>query len=166
LAGRDGGQVPCHVGGDPAAEGKTLEQRVRRQPVRAVDAGARDLTAGVEPGHRAAAVEVGRHTTRRVMAGGNDRDQLGHRCDAVRAAGGEHGRETLLPALFPQLAAVEPHVRSAGLPHPAHDRLGDHVARCEVGQLVLALHEAHAVVVDEEGSFAAHGFGDERLLAA
>ena len=69
------------------------------------------------------------------------------------------------PERVPQVAGVEPHVRLAGLDHPAGDRLGDHVAGCEVGKRVLALHEAVAVEVDEEGALAAHCLGDQRLLA-
>ena len=54
----------------------------------------------------------------------------------------------------------------AGLAHPGDDRAGHDVARREVGERVLALHEPHARLVDEEGALAAHGLGDERLLAA
>ena len=50
--------------------------------------------------------------------------------------------------------------------HPAHDRLGDHVARREVGELVDALHEPVALEVDEERALAADRLGDQRLLAA
>ena len=68
-----------------------------------------------------------------------------------------------------QVPGVQPHVRAAGLDHPAHDRLGDHVARREVGELVLALHEAGAPLlrqsVDQERALAAHRLGDQRLLA-
>ena len=54
----------------------------------------------------------------------------------------------------------------AGLAHPGDDRPGHDVARREVGELVLPLHEPLARVVDEEGTLAAHRLGDERLLAA
>ena len=99
------------------------------------------------------------------MLGGRDRDQLGDRVDAVLAADAEDGREAPLPELGAEVAGVEPHVRLAGLDHPAGDGLGHHVARGEVGQLVLALHEAVALEVDEEGALAADGLGDQRLLA-
>ncbi len=57
-------------------------------------------------------------------------------------------------------------MRLPGLVHPAGDRLGDHVAGREVGELVLALHEAVALEVDEERPLAADGLADQRLLAA
>ena len=49
--------------------------------------------------------------------------------------------------------------------HAAHDALGDDVAGRELGQLVLARHEADAVGVDEVGALAAYRLGDQRLLA-
>ena len=54
----------------------------------------------------------------------------------------------------------------AGLAHPGDDGAGHDVAGREVGERVLALHEAHARLVDEEGALAADRLGDERLLAA
>ena len=99
------------------------------------------------------------------MLGRGDRDQLGDRVDAVLAADAEDRREAPLPELRAEVAGVEPHVRLPGLDHPAGDGLGDHVARREVGELVLALHEAVALEVDEERALAAHGLGDQRLLA-
>ena len=54
----------------------------------------------------------------------------------------------------------------AGLDHAPGDRLRDDVAGRQVGQLVDALHEPVALPVDEEGTLAAHGLGDQRLLTA
>ena len=151
--------------GDPPGEDEAFEQRVGGQPVGAVDAAARDLAGGVEARHARSGREVGGHTAGGVVLGRRDRDQLGDRVDAVLAADGEDRREALLPELRAEVAGVEPHVRLAGLEHPAGDRLGDHVARREVGELVLALHEAVALEVDEEGALAADRLGDEGLLA-
>ncbi len=53
----------------------------------------------------------------------------------------------------------------AGLVHAAHDALGDDVAGGELGELVLADHEADAVRVDEVRALAADRLGDQRLLA-
>ena len=50
--------------------------------------------------------------------------------------------------------------------HPVDDGPRDHVTRREVGERVTSLHEPDPVAVDQEGALAAHGFGDERLLAA
>ena len=64
-----------------------------------------------------------------------------------------------------QMARVEPHVGLAGLVHPAGDRLGDDVARREIGQLVDPGHQPAALPVDQEGALATYGLGDQRLLA-
>ncbi len=78
--------------------------------------------------------------------------------------GSKHGGKAGGPCLLAELPPVEPHVLAPLLAHPPHDRLGHHIARRQVGELVLALQEAHPVVVDEECTFAADGFGHERLL--
>ena len=101
------------------------------------------------------------------MAGRGDRDQVGDRVDAVlRGRSPGWSGSGCSQNVGAEVPGVEPHVRVAGLVHPAGDRLGDHVARREVGELVHALHEAVALEVDEEGALAAHRLGDQRLLAA
>ena len=159
-------QLGGEHGGDPTREHQALEEAVGREPVGAVHAGAGDLAGRVEAGHVGAAPEVGPHAAAGVVAGGRDGDQVGDRVDAVGAGGGQDGREPALPELRAEVPGVEPHVRVPGLDHPAHDRLGHDVARRQVGQLVDALHEPVALEVDEEGALAAHGLGDQRLLAA
>ncbi len=168
VVGRRVGPRPELAGqhrGDPPGEHQPLEQRVGGQPVGAVDPGAGDLAGGVEAGYVAASLEVGAHAAGGVVAGRGDRDQVGHRVDAVGAGGGQDRGEPALPQLGAEVARVQPHVRVAGLVHPAGDRLGDHVARRQVGELVHALHEPVALEVDEERALAAHGLGDQRLLA-
>ena len=87
-----------HVG-DAAREDESLEQRVGGQPVRAVHAGAGGLAGRVEAGHVGAAPQVGADSAAGVVAGGRDRDQVGDGVDAVRAGGGQDGREPALPEL-------------------------------------------------------------------
>ncbi len=87
-----------------------------------------------------------------------------HGVDPDRAQRGEDRREPLLPHLGAELAGVEPHVLGPGLAHAAHDRLRDDVARGEVGERVLALHERDAGVVEQHRALAAHRLGDQRLL--
>ena len=66
----------------------------------------------------------------------------------------------------PNCSRVQPDVLGAGLAHAPQDRLGDHVARREVGQFVLAVHEPDAGVVDQERALAAHRLADQWLLPA
>ena len=63
------------------------------------------------------------------------------------------------------MTGVEVDVVGTGLAHPRHDRARHDVARRQVGHLVDALHEPHAVAVDEEPALAADRLADERLLA-
>ncbi len=49
----------------------------------------------------------------------------------------------------PNCSRVQPDVFGAGLAHASQDRLGDDVARREVGQFVLAVHEADTGVVHQ-----------------
>ena len=74
------------VVGDAVREDEALEQRVGREPVGAVHAGARALAARVEPLERGAAEQVGRDPAAGVVLGRGDRQQLGGRVEA-RARG-------------------------------------------------------------------------------
>ena len=83
-ADRRGGPLPHH---------QTLEQRVGRQPVRAVQAGPGDLADREQSGHGGAAVQVGEHAAAVVVRGRGDRDRVGGRVDAGQRAGRGHRRE-------------------------------------------------------------------------
>ena len=76
----------------PASEDEALEQRVRRQPVRAVDAGTGALAGCVETGQAGATVEVGDDAAHRVVGGRRDRDRLGRRVVALRQEAVHQGR--------------------------------------------------------------------------
>ena len=72
AAGRFARRAGLAERGEPGApaEDEALEQRVRGEPVRAVDAGRGALAGGVEPGHGGRAVEVGDDAADRVVRGG------------------------------------------------------------------------------------------------
>ena len=93
-----------------------------------------------------------------------DRDEVDCRVHTDLAQRPEDRGESAFPHLGAESAGVEPHVRRPRLAHASHDRLGDHVTRCQVHERVLPLHEAHTVVVAENSSFAAYGLAHERLL--
>lgn len=99
------------------------------------------------------------------MGGRGDRYGLGHRVEAVGAAGGEDRREAVLPHVGAEVPGVQVHVFGALLLHAAHDALGDDVPGRQFGQLVPADHEAGAVGVDQVGALAAYRLGDQGLLA-
>ncbi len=153
------------VGGDALGVDQALQEGVRREPVRAVHAGAGDLAARVQAGDGGPAAGVGADAARGVVGGRGDRDGLVDRVDAVGAAGGEDRREAVLPHVGAEVPGVEEHLLDVLLPHAAHDALGDDVPGRQFGEFVLADHEAYAVGVDQVGALTAHRLGDEGLLA-
>src|SRR5439155_9757576 len=119
-------------------EDEALEQRVRGEPVGAVDAGRGALAGGVKPRQRRAAVEVGDDAADGVVRGGGDRDRLGP--GVVTGALERRDQPGKARAIdWTQIQACNA---------LRHDRAGDDVAWCELGG------EAGAVVVDEERSYA------------
>ncbi|PKV87071.1 hypothetical protein BX283_4662 [Streptomyces sp. TLI_146] len=150
---------------DALGEDQALQEGVGGEPVGAVDAGAGDLAARVQPRDRGAAVQVGAHAAGGVVGGRGDRDRLGDRVDAVGAAGGQDGGEALFPHLGAEVPRVQVHVLGAPQLHLAGDRLGDDVARRQLGKLVLPEHEARPGGVDEMGALSPYRLGDQRLLA-
>ena len=91
LAAR--GQLGGQQVGAPPGRDEPLGDRVGGQPVRAVDAGARDLADRVEPGHARAPVEVGQHAAAGVVRGGRHRHGLPGQVEPGVAAGAEDAGE-------------------------------------------------------------------------
>jgi hypothetical protein len=98
------------------------------------------------------------------VRGRGDRDQLGGRVDAGRAGGRHDGREALLEELAAEVPGVQIHVVVAGLPQHPVDRLGDDVARRQLGELVLSGHEPRSGLVHQVRTLAAQRLGDQRAL--
>ena len=149
-----------------APEHETLEQRVRGEAVRAVQAVAGGLARGEESGHIGAAVEVGPHAADGVVRRGHHGDRRGAGIDAVareeRREAGEPPREALLA----ERARVEEDIRILGLREMLDDAAAHDVARRELGERMTPLHEAPARLVDEVRALAAHGLADERAPRA
>ncbi len=76
-------------------EDESLEQRVRRQSVGAVHAGARGFPARPQPGQRAGTVEIGDDTARQVVRSGRDGEPLTGRVETDRRAGTEDRGEAV-----------------------------------------------------------------------
>ena len=72
----------------------------------------------------------------------------------------------MFPLRRAQVPAVQVDVIGAGGDHLAHDRLGDDVARGQVGQRMHAGHEPAARGVHQDRAFAAYRLGDQRLATA
>ena len=108
-----GRRVVSHGHDDPPSEHQTLEEGVRSQAIRTVDAGARDLAARVEARNRRSAPQVGSHPTGDVVLRRGHRDQIGDRVDPARATGLQDRREPLQPRVGAEPTTVQPHVRAA-----------------------------------------------------
>ena len=162
------GQVAVEIAHGALPEDQALEQRVRRQAVGSVDAGAGGLSAGVEPGDGRAAPGVGEHTTDVVVRCGRHRDELRAEVEATLLKALVDGREPLLQEGAVEMAGVEPHV--VGLvavedaPHVPHH----HVARSQFGPRMRPDHETLAGPVEQVGALAAQRLGDQqgRVLLA
>ena len=128
-----------------AAEDETLEQRVGRKPVRAVNAGRCALSGGVETRKLGAPVEVGDDAADRVVRRGRHRDGRLRRVVALLLEPAHEPGE----AVAVDLAQVEQR-RAARVDLARHD-----VARREL------VGEAMPVLVEQERALSAQRLGEE-----
>ncbi len=118
------------------------------------------------------AMDVGRHTAHLVVDGGHDGNRLARDVDVGEVdANFIHRRQTLVDGVGAQMVELEQHVvlvraaTTAFLDFLVH-RARDEVARCQVFQSGrVALHEAFAVAVEQNGAFAAAAFGQQHARA-
>ena len=134
----------------PAAEDEAFEQRVRREPVRSVNARAGTLAGRVQPGQLGPAVEVGDDAAHRVVGRRRHRDRLDGGVEPGILERPDHGREAV------PVDRAEVEQRRAA----RSDLTRNHVARSEL------VGEAVAAVVEQERAGAAQGFAEENARAA
>ncbi len=116
-------------------------------------------------GSRSAA-QVGAHPAGGVVRGRRHRDQVGSRVDPDGQARRDDCGEPAGQELTAEVTGVEVDVvGTGGQQHPV-DPLGDHVPGGQLGQFVLAEHEAFAVGVHQVRALAPQRLGDQRLLGA
>jgi len=146
-------------GSQPPAEDDGFQQRVAREPVRAVQAGVRDLTDCPQLRHARAAVEIHCDAAHVVVRGTGHGDRLAKRIDAVFLAVSP-GRRKRLGEFHPaQRRRIEPDAPARHLLR-MHDG-GHDVARREIAERMRGFHDAPSALVDQVRAGAAHGFGDE-----
>ena len=100
------------------------------------------------------------------MSAGTHGNAVRRDVDAKLGARGCDTRKTLRDELGVEMTQVKIHVCVPRLLHLADDRLRNNVARRQFAALVVVVHEAVAVSVDQVSSFAAEGFGDQTAAAA
>ena len=138
-----------------AASSKELEAS-RLAPCRP---GGGDLADGPKAFHSGAAAHVGGDAAHVIVRGGRDGDEPVDGIDAGGATVGVDGRKGFREMRADGGAAIEESTapgRDLG-EHAA----GDDIARRQLGIGMQALHEALAGGVDEDGTFAAQGFGGQ-----
>ena len=106
-----------------------LEQRIARQPVRAVQAGAGHFTDGIEPRNLGFAVHVRHDAAALVVRRRNDRDGLPGDVDPVLEAGLVDVRKPLENKLRRPVRDIEHDEIRAALFHLAVDGARDDVPR-------------------------------------
>ena len=92
------------------AEHQQLGQRVRPEPVGAVDADTRRFPGRKQAGQRRGAVDIGVHAAHHVVHDRPDRNQLFHRIEIlVLQAQLAHERNLGVDLLFPEMAQIQVH---------------------------------------------------------
>src|SRR5947209_2298987 len=101
---------------------QTFEQRVTREPIRAMQSGAADFTDRVQSRQRGRAVHVGLDSTALIMRSRHDGDRLLRHVDAETQARLVNVRKTLAQELRRLLRDVEVDALRAGAFHLSVDR--------------------------------------------
>ena len=141
-----------------------LHKRVGRKTVRAVKTGASALPYRGKTGNGSLARSRRLDAAARVVRSRDDRNQVLSHVDAELHAllvDVREARHQVGPALLPD---VEVHAVVAGALHLAVNRARDDVARREAPARIVLLHELAAMLVHENGTFAANGLGNEETL--
>src|SRR5471032_1974723 len=150
-----------------AADHQAFKQRVAGQAVGAVQAGAGGFADGVQARDVGASGQVGDHAAAGVVRGRHDRNRLLGDVDAQFQAARVDGGEVLDQECGRLVADVEVDVVEAALLDLEVDGAGHHVARRQLGALVVFQHEAAASGGPgfrrqfQQAAFAAYRFRDQ-----
>lgn len=142
-----------------------LDQRVGRQAVAAVKAGARAFADGIQAADRRLAVGVDLDAATQVVGRGSDRDVVAGDVDAKAETVLINVGEMALGLLGVLVGDVEIDMIVAVELHLAVDGARHDVARSEREPRVILVHELLAAEVAEHGAISAHGLGDEERRA-
>ena len=146
------------------AEDHAFEERIRGEPVRAVQAGAGHLADGEQARDRGPPIQVGAHAAADIMRGRDDGDGRDRHVDAEGEAGRIDVRKVLDQERLRHVRHVEEDAVVAAPLELAVDAARHHVARGKLLARVVALHEGLAGAVAENPALAAQRLGDEEVL--
>ena len=162
---RDGGQTGA------ASVDEPLEQRVGGKTVGAHDTGTSAFAGRIQAGNGGPGVQIGANASHVVVRGGRHRNRLLAPVEAKRTRIGVDGRESVgqeagqVGVLAGHRRDVEHHGLAALRLHHAEVLAGHDVTRREFGARIDVLHIPVAMLIQQHRTFAAHGFGDEEVLA-
>ena len=155
-------------GRGPLAHHQSLQQRVRRQPVGAVQPGTGDLADREQPGHRGPAVEVGEHPAAVIVRGRSHRNRLsvdGSMPASAQAADTVGKRRAKTGAGDPGRVQEDVVADAARRRDMRRETASDTTSRgarsasgCTPG------HDPVAGAVDQHRALAAHRLGDQRAV--
>ena len=143
------------TGGEDCA----LEQRVRGQPVGAVHSGAGDLADGEDSVDARATIAIRGHPAHEVVGCGSDGDEVPGQIETVSGQTGGDARE--LRRHIRDGPGIEEARASVLSRLAAMQSESDDVAGGELGAIVDLIHEPAALLIEEERTGPADGFGDE-----
>src|SRR5579863_7703039 len=115
-----------------------------------MDAGAGNLAGGIEAGYGAAAIEIRFDAAHGVMRGGVYGRRIACDIESVRKTRFVNARESMANEIRVTRGEVEPDMRRAGTAHLADDGARNYVARGQIAQLVVPLHESVAILVAQD----------------
>ena len=171
---RVGGQQRQSVGDHglrgARAEDQAFEQRVRSQPVGAVDAGAGGFARGIEAAQAGAAGEVGADAAHQVVRRRAHGNQIARQVEAVLRQKCADAGKALVKIEARARGACRDRRAACVARRVAHafarDGAGHHIARSQLEQRMVALHEALAAIVAQVGAFAAQRFREQKARRA
>ena len=165
--GRGGREVvPArhNVVGNSLAEDEAFEDRVRREPVGAVQPRLCHFACRPKARQIGTAIQIDHHAAARIMRRRHHRDRLNGAIDTEFEQPGVDHREVMLHEFSAEMRDIEQDVAE---PQPLHfgvDGACHHVARRQLEPVVIAVHEARAVGQFQMAAFAARRLGDQEIL--
>ena len=153
-----------NVPGRRLAEYDTLQKRIARQSVGAMETGAGGFTECIEPRQVGPGLQVHDNAAAGVMRCRYYRDGLMSDIDAQFTATGLNVGEVGAQEAFALMRHVEEDAIEAVLLHLEVDGTGYHIARRQFGTRIVIGHEARAVRQAQDAALAAHRFGNQEGL--
>ena len=137
-----------------------------------METGACGFARCVKAFHRGAPAKIGANSAHKVVRGGADGNEIAAKIEAVIGeesadAGKARGDVDVAHVAHVEVDGAGRRLRVSGISRAfAGDGAGDNIARSELQQGMIALHESLAAIIAQPGSLAAQRFRDEETRRA